>query len=100
MLNRRAFRTYQPMHMVYKSKDYGTELWLGDYYAATDYNLLKNKNIKSGTLSSYLLLVFTAAAMLGVGYPSDLQINHKTIHAFDMPSYKMTQHFEEAYHFI
>lgn len=37
--------------------------------------------------------VLTAAAMLGVAYPADLQMNHKTIHAFDMPSYKMTQHF-------
>ncbi len=38
-------------------------------------------------------LVFTAAAMLGVAYPVELQMNHKTIHAYDMPSYKMTPHF-------
>lgn len=50
MLNRRAFKSYASMHVVYRSKEFGTELWLGDYYAATDYNLLKNKNITSGTL--------------------------------------------------
>ena len=38
--------------------------------------------------------------MLGVQYPKDLGINHKTINAFDMPSYKMTPHFEEAFAFI
>jgi hypothetical protein len=37
----------QPMNLVYTSKE-GTELWLGDYYAATNLNLLKQKNIKSG----------------------------------------------------
>jgi hypothetical protein len=92
MLNRRAFKSYAPMHVVYRSKEFGTELWLGDYYAATDYNLLKNKNITSGRFY-WLLVVFTAAAMLGVAYPADMQMNHRTIHAFDMPSYKMTQHF-------
>ena len=43
--------------------------------------------------SVIIIVVFTAAAMLGVAYPVDMQMNHKTIHAFDMPSYKMTQHF-------
>ena len=38
----------QPMNLVHTSKE-GTELWLGDYYAATNCNLLKQKNIKSGT---------------------------------------------------
>jgi hypothetical protein len=38
--------------MVFKSK-YGTELWLGDYYAATDEKLLKSKNIKAGILLIY-----------------------------------------------
>jgi protein-tyrosine phosphatase len=38
--------------------------------------------------------------MLGVNYPGSEQINHKVINAFDMPSYKMTPHFEEAFQFI
>lgn len=38
--------------------------------------------------------------MLGIVYPKDLQITHKTINAFDLPSYKMTPHFEEAFQFI
>lgn len=38
--------------------------------------------------------------MLGIAYAKDHQINHKTINAFDLPSFKMTPHFEEAYKFI
>jgi protein-tyrosine phosphatase len=38
--------------------------------------------------------------MLGINYPKEEQINHKVINAFDLPSYKMTPHFEEAFHFI
>jgi protein-tyrosine phosphatase len=29
-----------------------------------------------------------------------MQIKHKIINAFDIPSYKMTPHFEEAFKFI
>lgn len=35
------------MNHIYTSNE-GGELWLGDYYAATNLNLLKQKNIKSG----------------------------------------------------
>jgi hypothetical protein len=38
--------------------------------------------------------------MLGVQYGKEHEINHKTINAFDLPSYKMTPHFEEAFKFI
>ena len=38
--------------------------------------------------------------MLGISYPKDAEINHKVINAFDIPSYKMTPHFEEAFKFI
>ena len=38
--------------------------------------------------------------MLGVRYPADAGITHKTINCFDIPTYKMTPHFEEAYQFI
>jgi len=47
MMNRMAFTNYQSMNMVHRTKD-GTELWLGDYYAASNTSLLKQKNIKSG----------------------------------------------------
>ncbi len=42
MLNRIPFNKYQTMNLVYKAQN-GNELWLGDYYAATDLNLLKQK---------------------------------------------------------
>ena len=90
MMNRMAFKNYQSMNMVHRTKE-GTELWLGDYYAATNLNLLKQKNIKSGNFSPYVVL--TAAAMLGISYPKENEINHKIINAFDIPSYKMTPHF-------
>lgn len=32
--------------------------------------------------------------MLGITYPKDEQITHKVINAFDVPTYKMTPHFE------
>jgi len=47
MLNRATFRNYQSMNIVHRTKD-GNELWLGDYYAASDVPLLRQKNIRSG----------------------------------------------------
>jgi protein-tyrosine phosphatase len=38
--------------------------------------------------------------MLGVTYPKDMGITHKIIKAFDLPTYKMAPHFEDAYQFI
>ena len=38
--------------------------------------------------------------MLGVRYSQEHAINHKTINAFDIPTYKMSPHFEEVYSFI
>jgi protein-tyrosine phosphatase len=38
--------------------------------------------------------------MLGVNYPKEHSINHKVINAFDIPSYKMTPHFDEVFRFI
>lgn len=47
-----------------------------------------------------LSIVLTAAAMLGVSYPKEMGMNHKIVNAFDIPTYKMTPHFEECYNFI
>lgn len=44
--------------------------------------------------------MLTAAAMLGVSYPKEAGINHKIVNAFDIPTYKMTPHFDECYNFI
>lgn len=46
MINRMPFKS-QSMNNVHRSQ-YGTELWLGDYYAATNTALLKQKEIKAG----------------------------------------------------
>ena len=46
MINRMPFKS-QPMNMVHRSR-YGTEIWLGDYFAATNVSLLKQKDVKSG----------------------------------------------------
>lgn len=48
MMNRGGFRSYQSMNMVHRTKD-GHELWLGDYMAASNVSLLKQKNITHGT---------------------------------------------------
>ncbi len=50
MMNRMAFNNYQSMNLVHKTKE-GNELWLGDYYAASNVSLLKQKNIKSGKVN-------------------------------------------------
>lgn len=47
MMINRMHNKNQSMNLVYKTGE-GTELWLGDYYAATNLNLLKQKEIKSG----------------------------------------------------
>lgn len=46
----RNMKNYQNMNVVHTTKD-GHELWLGDYYAATDHRLLKSKNITCGIFS-------------------------------------------------
>lgn len=51
MMNRAPFRNYQSMNVVHRTKE-GNELWLGDYYAASDTSLLRQKNIRSGTSPS------------------------------------------------
>ena len=43
------FKNYQAMNCIVKTND-GTELWLGDYGAATDLNLLKQKKVKHGKI--------------------------------------------------
>lgn len=58
------------------------------------------KKNKLNMVNTRINLVLTAAAMLNISYPKDLEINHKTIHAFDIPTYKMTPHFEDAFNFI
>ena len=46
-MHRFNFRNYQSMNVITKTND-GHELWLGDYGAATDFNLLQQKKIKHG----------------------------------------------------
>ena len=44
--------------------------------------------------------MLTAAAGLHIVYPKELNIDHKVLNAWDVPTYKMTPHFEEAFQFI
>lgn len=44
----RNMKNYQSMNLVHTTSD-GNELWLGDYYAATNLKLLKDKKISSGS---------------------------------------------------
>lgn len=65
MINRMPNKL-QSMNMIHRTADSG-ELWLGDYYAAKNVNLLRQKNINSGM--GVIIVVLTAAAMLGISYP-------------------------------
>jgi hypothetical protein len=46
MINRTPSRS-QSMNLIHLTPE-GSELWLGDYYAATKMPLLKENNIRSG----------------------------------------------------
>lgn len=46
-MSRMTYKGHQSMNMVYRTKE-GNELWLGDYYAATNHKLLQQKKISSG----------------------------------------------------
>lgn len=46
-----GFRSYQSMNLVHRTKE-GTELWLGDYMAASSLPLLRQKNIRHGKIFS------------------------------------------------
>lgn len=89
-MNGRGFRSYQAMNMVHRTND-GNEIWLGDYTAASNISLLRSKNITNGKKLCYIVL--TSAAMLDISYTKQHNINHKIINAFDIPTYKMAQHF-------
>ena len=45
-------KNYSSMNLIYTNEE-GHELWLGDYYAATNLKLLKQKRIDSGTYLHY-----------------------------------------------
>ena len=55
MINRLPFKS-QPMNMVHTTP-YGTQIWIGDYFAATNVHLLKQKEIQSGMLNSTQFLL-------------------------------------------
>ena len=44
---KRIMKNYAPMNLIYTTEE-GSELWLGDYFAATNLKLLKQKKIDSG----------------------------------------------------
>ena len=46
----RNMKNYQSMNVVYTTTD-GNELWLGDYYSATNLDLLKQKHITTGIMN-------------------------------------------------
>ena len=48
MMNGKGFRSYQSMNLVHKTSE-GNELWLGDYMAASNVALLRQKKITHGT---------------------------------------------------
>ena len=75
------------MHKVWDDDSNGNSLYLGDYYAASNYTKLKESKITG---------LLTAAAGLGITH-QDTSINHKIYNAWDMPSYNISRHFDDAY---
>ena len=61
---------YKPMNIILDEDPSTNEgaLWLGDYTAAQDRNMLKQRNIRT---------VLTVAAGLNISYPANANISHK-----------------------
>lgn len=66
-------KKYQSMNLVYTTPE-GYEIWLGDYYAATNLNLLKQKKITSGSF----IMKFSFNRSCDAGYKIPERSRHQT----------------------
>jgi hypothetical protein len=78
---------YQNCNSIIQEES-GAILFLGDFTAAMDLNLLDSKNIKT---------VLTVAAGLPVTFASTSGIFHKTYNALDLESYNLSKFFSDTY---
>lgn len=86
------FSSFKNIHQIWQHEE-GNWLYLGDYSAALDSAMLKNKNIQTGMDSNKV--VVTAAAGLPLDY-SKTSIKHVVYNALDMPTYNIAKHFSDA----
>jgi len=83
--------TYDSLNSIIDSTDELGGIFLGNYEAASDINLLKKYKIGA---------VLTVAAGTGLRYHPDAVASHDLIPAMDVDYYDMTKHFDRCFDFI
>ena len=83
--------TYDALNSIIDPTDELGGIYLGNYEAASDINLLKKYKIGA---------VLTVAAGTGLRYHPDAVASHDLIPAMDVDYYDMTKHFDRCFDFI
>ncbi|CAD8121838.1 unnamed protein product [Paramecium sonneborni] len=84
----RGINNYKSMNIIIDQTESQGALWLGDYTAAINQQLLKQKNIKT---------VLTVASGLNVKYPPNSDIVHKVYNILDIESCNIKRIWGDTY---
>ncbi|CAD8096229.1 unnamed protein product [Paramecium primaurelia] len=84
----RGINNYKSMNTIIDQTESQGALWLGDYTAAINQQLLKQKNIKT---------VLTVASGLNVKYPPNSDIVHKVYNILDIESCNIKRIWGDTY---
>ncbi|CAD8111378.1 unnamed protein product [Paramecium sonneborni] len=84
----RGINNYKSMNIILDQTESQGALWLGDYTAAFNQQLLKQKNIKT---------VLTVASGLNVKYPANCDIVHKVYNILDIESCNIKRIWGDTY---
>ncbi|CAD8199920.1 unnamed protein product [Paramecium pentaurelia] len=84
----RGINNYKSMNTIIDQTENQGALWLGDYTAAINQQLLKQKNIKT---------VLTVASGLNVKYPPNSDIVHKVYNILDIESCNIKRIWGDTY---
>lgn len=85
----RLYSPYKIMNAIYNNPETNNTLFLGDYRAAMDKKLLKEKNVKT---------VVTVAAGLAIHHPSN--IKNVVYPVWDMVNFDISKYFSKGYEAI
>ena len=86
-----SFFSFEPMNLIIEASENLGAVYLGNYEAASDINLLKKYGIHA---------VLTVAADLRLNYPASEGIAHEVISALDMASFDLSRHFNRCFDFL
>lgn len=86
-----AYASFDPMNLVIEPSDDVGGVYLGNYEAASNTQLLRKHKINA---------VLTVAAGTGLHYSTSSIANHEVIPAMDVEYYDLSKHFEQCFDFI